>query len=64
MIRFLNLLWVALTMVRVQAQDDDVVRLWSSTGGGWKAMFACMGYANAFEQAGLSEIKNLNSPLL
>jgi len=27
--------------------------LWSSTGGGWRAMFADMGYANVFRQAGL-----------
>ena len=27
--------------------------LWSSTGGGWRAMFADIGFANAFQQAGL-----------
>lgn len=27
--------------------------LWSSTGGGWRAMFADIGYANIFQQAGL-----------
>mmetsp|Transcript_18470 Transcript_18470/g.39991 ORF Transcript_18470/g.39991 Transcript_18470/m.39991 type:complete len:752 (+) Transcript_18470:440-2695(+) len=33
--------------------DGGEVRLWSSTGGGWRAMFACVGYANIFKQAGL-----------
>jgi hypothetical protein len=27
--------------------------LWASTGGGWRAMFGCVGYANVFQQAGL-----------
>jgi len=27
--------------------------LWSSTGGGWRAMFADVGYSNIFQQAGL-----------
>jgi len=27
--------------------------LWSSTGGGWRAMFADIGYSNIFQQAGL-----------
>ena len=27
--------------------------LWSSTGGGWRAMFADVGYVNVFRQAGL-----------
>ena len=43
------LLWGATTAA---AQEDDVL-LWSSTGGGWRAMFADVGYANLFKQAGL-----------
>ena len=43
--------------VAAAAEDDDqgVVPplLWASTGGGWRAMFAGMGYANVFHQAGL-----------
>lgn len=26
---------------------------WASSGGGWRAMFASIGFANAFQQAGL-----------
>lgn len=33
--------------------NDDAVFRWASTGGGWRAMFACIGYANVFQQAGL-----------
>jgi len=33
--------------------DPNVVYRWSSTGGGWRAMFACVGFANLFQQAGL-----------
>lgn len=29
--------------------------LWSSTGGGWRAMFADVGFANLFRQAGLMD---------
>lgn len=35
------------------AGDSDAVFLWSSTGGGWRAMVACIGFANLFQQAGL-----------
>lgn len=31
----------------------DVDFRWSSTGGGWRAMFACVGFANVFQKAGL-----------
>lgn len=34
-------------------KSDDGIWLWSSTGGGWRAMFACVGYVNLFRQAGL-----------
>ena len=34
-------------------KSDDEIFLWSSTGGGWRAMFACVGYVNLFRQAGL-----------
>ena len=37
---------------------DDAVFLWSSTGGGWRAMFACIGYANLFRQAGLFDSRS------
>ncbi|CAB9522678.1 expressed unknown protein [Seminavis robusta] len=46
------------TTCTVQAatqQDDDVVFRWTSTGGGWRAMFAGMGFANLFQQAGLMD---------
>ncbi|CAB9509278.1 expressed unknown protein [Seminavis robusta] len=33
--------------------NDDAVFRWSSTGGGWRAMFACIGFSNVFRQAGL-----------
>ena len=43
-----------LAVVAANAQgDDDAVFMWSSTGGGWRAMFACVGFANLFQQAGL-----------
>ena len=49
-----KVLLVASSLVGVKAQDEeDVVMRWSSTGGGWRSMFACIGYANAFQQAGL-----------
>lgn len=35
------------------ADSDDSVFLWSATGGGWRSMFACVGVANVFQQAGL-----------
>lgn len=35
------------------AQENDEVLLWSSTGGGWRAMFADVGFANVFRKAGL-----------
>ena len=35
--------------------DHDGGLLWSSTGGGWRAMFADIGYANIFRQAGLMD---------
>lgn len=37
------------------AQKETEVFVWSSTGGGWRAMFACIGYSNLFRQAGLFE---------
>lgn len=33
--------------------SNNNVLLWSSTGGGWRAMFADIGYANVFQQAGI-----------
>ncbi|CAB9505333.1 expressed unknown protein [Seminavis robusta] len=38
--------------IGVSAQDDTDI-IWSSTGGGWRAMFADIGYVNVFQQAGL-----------
>jgi len=32
---------------------NNNVLLWSSTGGGWRAMFADIGYANVFQRAGI-----------
>ena len=34
-------------------ENNNNVLLWSSTGGGWRAMFADIGYANVFHQAGI-----------
>ena len=37
------------------AKDDnnvDYVLRWASSGGGWRAMVANLGYANAFAQTG------------
>lgn len=34
-------------------KGEDSVFLWSSTGGGWRAQFACVGFSNVFQQAGL-----------
>lgn len=39
--------------VAAQQGAEEVPLLWASTGGGWRAMFADMGYANVFQQAGL-----------
>ncbi|KAL9188219.1 hypothetical protein ACHAXT_006597 [Thalassiosira profunda] len=39
-----------LTAASVRGEGDI---LWSSTGGGWRAMFADIGFANAFRRAGL-----------
>ena len=33
--------------------ETTIPLLWASTGGGWRAMFADVGYANIFQQAGL-----------
>ena len=46
-------LLLALAGSALAADDGDYVMRWSSTGGGWRAMVACMGYANTFNQAGL-----------
>jgi len=38
---------------------------WSSTGGGWRSMFATVGYANVFQQAGLlSQVESLFSGIV
>lgn len=46
----------------ISAQNDDdeeeYVYRWSSTGGGWRAMFACVGFANVFQQAGILNAEN------
>lgn len=47
-----SILLLISTLGRVMAAEDDVF-LWSATGGGWRAQFACVGYANVFQQAGL-----------
>ncbi|CAB9520255.1 expressed unknown protein [Seminavis robusta] len=51
-------LWLCLSLHGLlpsscNAQSEDEVFVWSSTGGGWRAMFACVGYVNLFRQAGL-----------
>ena len=33
--------------------QENAVFLWSSTGGGWRAQMACVGFANLFQKAGL-----------
>ena len=35
------------------ADQGDTVFRWSSTGGGWRSMIACAGFANVFHRAGL-----------
>ena len=35
------------------SSDDNVVNLWASTGGGWRAMTSITAFANVFAQAGL-----------
>ena len=35
------------------ASASDAVIRWTSTGGGWRSMFACFGFGNLFHQAGL-----------
>ncbi|CAB9522859.1 expressed unknown protein [Seminavis robusta] len=58
---FTNVL--VLSLARADDDTDTVVR-WSSTGGGWRAMFACVGFANVFQQAGLmSEDSSLFSAI-
>ncbi|KAL7542168.1 hypothetical protein ACHAWF_012201 [Thalassiosira exigua] len=54
--RLLLLASVAATApLPARAQGGGVAEeiLWSSTGGGWRAMFADVGFANAFRRAGL-----------
>lgn len=38
---------------RRTTSTSDTVFLWSSTGGGWRAQLACVGFANLFQKAGL-----------
>lgn len=33
--------------------DDEAIIQWSSTGGGWRSMVACMGFANLFQKSSL-----------
>lgn len=43
---------VASTMAQKEAGSDvDYEYRWTSTGGGWRAMFACIGFSNVFQQA-------------
>ena len=51
--KFQPLLFLPVMLAGVNANKEDSVFLWSSTGGGWRAQFACVGYANVFQQAGL-----------
>ena len=37
------------------SNENNNILLWSSTGGGWRAMFADIGYANVFHQAGIMD---------
>ena len=46
-------LWVLFVGLCSAQKDHEHVLLWSSTGGGWRAMFADIGFANIFQQAGL-----------
>ena len=50
--RFAVALLLVLQAVYASAAEGDVF-LWASTGGGWRAMCACFGFANAFQKAGL-----------
>jgi len=42
---------IALLIKLVNCSEDGI--LWASTGGGWRAMCACIGFANVFHQVGL-----------
>ena len=33
--------------------ENEAILSWSSTGGGWRSMVACMGFANLFQQSSL-----------
>ena len=52
-----------LAVVAANAQgDDDAVFMWSSTGGGWRAMFACVGFANLFQGFGFRVVESKPHP--
>ena len=53
MVLFLRQFLLLLSCLCLVQAGEDSVLLWSSTGGGWRAMFADIGYANIFQQAGL-----------
>jgi len=42
-----------LEFINTNGGNGDSNLLWSSTGGGWRAMNADIGYANVFQQAGI-----------
>jgi hypothetical protein len=48
----LSSIFLSLVYFAAAAESDTLFR-WSSTGGGWRALFACAGFANIFQQAGL-----------
>jgi hypothetical protein len=51
---FVGFLCLVLGLVHWAAADEnDTLFRWSSTGGGWRSMFAWAGFANTFQQAGL-----------
>lgn len=55
MISCRSLLPTLLLAVTINAQlhNDEAVIRWASTGGGWRSMFACMGFGYVFQQAGV-----------
>lgn len=44
-----------LVVANIMSATDDAIIRWTSTGGGWRSMVACMGFGNLFYQAGLLE---------
>jgi hypothetical protein len=42
---------------------QSTVLRWTSSGGGWRALFANIGFFNAFRQAGIVDVENLTTEI-